>query len=73
MNTCLYVGLDVHKKTISWCAKRADGTVHGQGKIAANRRSLAQWAGLFDEPWIGAMEATLFTCLLYTSPSPRDS
>ncbi len=45
MNASLYVGLDVHKKSISWCAKRANGALHSQGKVAANRRSLSEWAG----------------------------
>ncbi len=71
MSTCLYVGLDVHKKTISWCAKRGDGAVHAQGKVAANRRSLAEWAESFNEPWIGAMEATLFTGWIYDFLKPR--
>ena len=71
MNTCLYVGLDVHKKTISWCAKYGDGAVRGQGKIAANRRSLAEWARSLGEPWIGAMEATLFTGWIYDFLKPH--
>ena len=29
-----YIGLDVHKKTISYCVKDAAGCVHGEGKIA---------------------------------------
>lgn len=71
MNASLYVGLDVHKKSISWCAKRADGTLHSQGKVAANRRSLGDWAGSLGEPWIGAMEATLFTGWIYDYLKPR--
>src|SRR5688572_13780761 len=71
MNACLYVGLDVHKKAISWCAKRADGAVHSQGKVTANRRSLAEWARSFGEPWIGAMEATLFTGWIYDYLKPH--
>jgi transposase len=71
MQASLYVGLDVHKKTISWCAKRADGAVHGQGKLAANRRSLNEWAESLGEPWIGAMEATIFTGWIYDFLKPR--
>jgi transposase len=71
MNASLYVGLDVHKKSISWCAKRADGALHSQGKIAANRRSLSEWAKSFGEPWIGAMEATLFTGWIYDYLKPH--
>jgi hypothetical protein len=28
-----YIGLDVHKKTISYCVKDAAGCVHSEGKI----------------------------------------
>ena len=28
-----YIGLDVHKKTISYCVKDASGQVHREGKI----------------------------------------
>lgn len=70
MNASLFVGLDVHKKSISWCAKRADGALHSQGKVAANRRSLAEWVRSISEPWIGAMEATLFTGWIYDFLKP---
>jgi transposase len=71
MNASLYVGLDVHKKTISWCAKRADGAVHSQGKVAANRASLRAWVRSLGEPWIGGMEATLFTGWIYDYLKPH--
>jgi hypothetical protein len=32
-----YIGLDVHKKTISYCVKDASGQVHGEGKVGATR------------------------------------
>jgi hypothetical protein len=31
-----YIGLDVHKKTISYCVKDVSGQVHQEGKIGAN-------------------------------------
>jgi hypothetical protein len=34
-----YIGLDVHKKTISYCVKDASGQVHQEGKIGATRRN----------------------------------
>ena len=40
----LYVGLDVHKKTISYCGKRSDGGLVKEGVIPATRRALAEWA-----------------------------
>lgn len=65
MSNCLYVGLDVHKKSISFCAKWNDGTVFSEGKIDARRSALAQWARAIKHPWMGAMEATLFTGWIY--------
>jgi len=38
-----YIGLDVHKKTISYCVKDASGQVHQEGKIGATRRELNGW------------------------------
>ena len=33
--TMYFIGLDVHKKTISYCVKHAAGRVHQEGKIDA--------------------------------------
>jgi transposase len=71
MNACLFVGLDVHKKSISWCAKRSDGKIFGQGSVKANRQSLIEWVRSFNEPWIGGMEATLFTGWIYDFLKPH--
>jgi len=38
-----YIGLDVHKQTISYCVKDASGQVHQEGKIGATRRELNGW------------------------------
>ena len=38
-----YIGLDVHKKTISYCVKDAAGRVHQEGKIGSTRRELDGW------------------------------
>ena len=35
MNNLHCVGLDVHKKTISYCVRQADGTISQEGTIAA--------------------------------------
>jgi hypothetical protein len=35
-----YIGLDVHKKTISYCVKDASGPVHREGTIGATRSEL---------------------------------
>ena len=66
-----YVGLDVHKETIAYCVKRADGRIVGEGTIPARRRELAVWARSLPRPWVGAMEATLFTGWIYDFLLPR--
>lgn len=71
MNSVLFVGLDVHKKTVAWCAKQHDGTVWGRGVVEARRRALEEWAQSLPGPWIGAMEATLFTGWIYDFLKPR--
>ena len=38
-----YIGLDVHKKTISYCVKDVSGQVHREGQIGATRRELDGW------------------------------
>jgi hypothetical protein len=35
-----YIGLDVHKKTISYCVKEASGHIHAEGKVGATRCEL---------------------------------
>lgn len=60
-----YVGLDVHKKTIAYCVKQADGTILEEGKIDATRKELYAFADRLPRPWAGAMEATLFTAWIY--------
>jgi hypothetical protein len=58
MNVIHYIGLDVHKKTISYCIKTADGQIVQEGKLEASRLALRSWAESRREPWCGAMEAT---------------
>jgi hypothetical protein len=38
-----YIGLDVHKKTISYCVKDASGQVHQEGKVGATRWDSDSW------------------------------
>ena len=61
MSSMYYIGLDVHKKTISYCVKDASGKVHQEGKIGATRRELDSWMQALPQPWSVAMEATIFT------------
>ena len=32
-----YIGLDVHKKSVSYCVKRGDGQIVGEGKLPATK------------------------------------
>jgi transposase len=41
--TMYFIGLDVHKKTISDCVKDTAGRVRQEGKIGATRRNLDAW------------------------------
>jgi hypothetical protein len=58
MNGKHYIGCDLHRKTISYCAKQLDGTVQDEGVIEATRTTIREWAAHRQQKWIGAMEAT---------------
>jgi transposase len=66
-----YIGLDVHKKTISYCIKDVSGRVHGQGTIGATRYELDVWMKTLPQPWTAAMEATIFTGWIYDHLRPH--
>jgi len=70
MKSVYYVGLDVHKKTISYCVKRAGGELMDRGTVAATRPALDAWAEQLPAPWQGAMEATLFSAWIYDHLEP---
>ena len=60
-----YIGLDIHKKTISYCVKDAAGCVHREGKIGSTRQELDAWVKILPQPRMMAMEATIFTGWIY--------
>src|SRR5438105_8429370 len=66
-----YIGLDVHKKTISYCVKDASGQVHQEGKVGATRWELDDWMNTLPQPWTVAMEATIFTGWIYDHLLPH--
>lgn len=70
MTTIDYIGFDIHKKTISFCAKAQDGRILDEGTIPARRQILIAWAKARPRPWVGAMEATLFTGWIYEVLKP---
>jgi transposase len=71
MKRYYYIGLDIHKKIIAYCVKAIDGSLINQGKIAADRQSLGAWVKELPGPWIGAMEATMFTGWVYDFLKPH--
>src|ERR1700726_89000 len=70
MNAIHYIGLDVHKKTISFCIKTAAGQIVQEGTLAAERSVLRRWAESLERPWHGAMEATIFSAWIYDTLKP---
>src|SRR5512143_1153936 len=66
-----YIGLDVHKKTISYCVKDASGQIHREGTIGATRNELDWWIKTLPQPWTVAMEATMFTGWIYDHLLPH--
>jgi transposase len=61
-----YVGLDVHRQSVSYCVKRPEGTIVREGKVLAQRQALTEWARSFgDEPWCGGLEATICSHWIY--------
>jgi len=70
MNATHYIGFDVHKKHVSFCAKTADGEIAEEGRLLAQRSALRQWAAQRQQPWQGAMEATLFSGWIYDTLKP---
>ena len=70
MNIHHYIGFDVHKKSISYCVKTADGTIVEEGRLKATHQALREWAAKRQEPWHGAMEATLFSGWIYDVLKP---
>ena len=69
--TMYYIGLDAHKKTISYCVKNAAGCVHREGKIGSTRRELDAWIRTLPQPRMIAMEATIFTGWIYDHLLPH--
>jgi len=71
MESIHYIGLDVHKKTIAFCIKTLSGKSVRQGVVNAERNALRHWLAELSCPWMGAMEATLFTGWIYDFLKPH--
>lgn len=65
-----YIGLDVHKRSVSFCEMRPDGTTVDEGVFRSRRDCIQRWAAQRSKPWIGGMEATVFTGFVYDVLTP---
>lgn len=70
MNNQQYIGLDVHKKTIWYCAKDAEGKIVREGRFAATMQGIKEWCQSWKVPWVGLMEATMFAHWIYDQMQP---
>src|SRR5271169_3858 len=66
-----FIGLDIHKKTISYCVKDVSGKVLAEGTVPATRIQLNEWMKTLPAPWTVAMEATMFTGWIYDHLLPH--
>ena len=66
-----YIGLDVHKKTISYCVKDVSGRIQQEGKVGSSRRELDAWINTLPQPRTIAMEATIFSGWIYDHLLPH--
>src|ERR1700759_4427176 len=71
MESMYYIGLDVHKRKISYCVKDGGGKLHAEGMISATRLDLDHWMKTLPQPWSAAMEATLFSGWIYDHLQPH--
>src|SRR5580704_11453033 len=71
MQNMYYIGLDVHKRTISYCVKDASGRIYAEGSLPATRFDLDRWMKALPQPWTAAMEATVFTGWIYDHLLPH--
>jgi transposase len=71
MQPMYYIGVDVHKRKISYCVKDSSGAIHAEGTIPATRFDLDRWMKTLPQPWSAAMEATMFTGWIYDHLKPH--
>ena len=71
MESMYYIGLDVHKRKISYCVKDSSGKLHAEGTLPATRYDLDCWMKTLPQPWSAAMEAPMFTGWIYDHLKPH--
>jgi transposase len=65
-----FVGLDIHKRSVVFCEKNLTGQTVAHGTIAARKQELVAFAQSRGKPWVGAIEATLFSGWVYDVLAP---
>jgi transposase len=71
MQHMYYTGLDVHKRSISYCMEDGSGRIHAEDAIPATRLDPDTWMKTLPQPWTAAMEATIFTSWIYFQLKPH--
>src|SRR5215470_12703028 len=71
MQTMYYIGLDVHKRMISYCVKEVSGRIYAEGSVPATRLDLDRWMKRLPQPWSAALEATMFSGWIYDHLKPH--
>ena len=65
-----FIGLDIHKLSIAFCEKTVTGEVAARGTIRARKEEVIAFARSRTTPWVGGLEATLFTGWVYDALQP---
>jgi len=68
MQSMYCVGLDLHKKTISYCVKDASGRIRSEGTIPATRVDLDRWMKTLPQPWTAATPNCRRSCARSAAP-----
>ncbi len=71
MEPMYYIGLDVHKRIVSYCVKDSSGKIYREGSIPATRIDLDRWMKTLPQRWSAAMEATMFSGWIYDHLKPH--
>ncbi len=59
MEPMSYIGLDVHKRKLSYCVKDSSGKLPSEGSIPATRFDLDRWMKALPQPWSAAKKRKL--------------
>ena len=50
MEPMYYIGVDVHKRKISYCVQDGGGRIHAEGSLSATRQDLDHWMRSLPQP-----------------------